>query len=297
MDTIRFFTRKQFAVVLTFLMVSAVLLTPSPGMAVDQTNEKVAGIIGIIKGQTARLNLVNVGDPNIIPPGPCRGTLSFFDGAGNLLSASTDVSLEIGQATFDDLNADALTFRGRLLVRGVAQFAPPPDPTVLDPCANTRLTLEIFNNKNFETTAFAPEPHLQEPPEPERNFGMVGITQGQVLQLNVINLADGSVTPEPCIANLSFKDTNGRDLNDPVVLSLDTGGGSGSSDLASNGIIINDKSGRFEIRGQVTFTPQRDPTAPNPCANVQASMEVVNAKTGGTIVFIGDPNVIGDPNL
>jgi hypothetical protein len=290
MRTIRFCTRKQFAFVLTFLMVSAAILAPSPGMAADQTNEKVAGIIGIIKGQTARLNLVNVGDPNTIPPGPCRSTLSFFDGAGNLLTASTEVRLEIGQATFVDLNADALTLGGRLLVRGVAQFAPPPDPTLLNPCANTRLTLEIFNNKNFETTAFAPEPHLQEPPEPDRNFGMVGITPGQVLQLNVINLADGSVTPQPCVANLSFKDANGRDLNDPVVLSLDTGGGSGSADLASNGIIINDKSGRVEIRGQVTFTQQRDPTAPNPCANVQASMEVFNAKTGQTTVFYGGPD-------
>jgi hypothetical protein len=276
-------------------MVSAVLLTPSPGMAVDQTNEKVAGIIGIIKGQTARLNLVNVGDSNIIPPGPCRGTLSFLDDAGNLLTA-TDISLEIGQAAFADLNADAVSFRGRLQLRGVVRFSA-VDPALANPCANTRLTLEIFDNRNFETTALAPEPHLQEPPEPERNRGMVGITQGQVLQLNVINLADGSVTPQPCVANLSFKDANGRDLADPVVLSLDTSGGSGSADLASNGIIINDKSGRIEIRGQVTFTPQRDPTAPNPCANVQASMEVFNAKTGQTTVFIGDPHVIGDPNL
>ena len=51
------------------------------------------------------------------------------------------------------------------------------------------------------------------------------------------------------------------------------------------------------MRGQVDFAPRRDPTAPNASANIQASMEIVNAKTGQTSVFIGDPNVIGDPNL
>ena len=47
------------------------------------------GMVGLADGQTARLNLVNLGIPTAtgIPPGPCRAHLKFFDGDGNLLAA------------------------------------------------------------------------------------------------------------------------------------------------------------------------------------------------------------------
>jgi hypothetical protein len=273
------------------------LLASIPARAVDQTNEKVAGIIGMIRGQTARLNLVNLGDPDIIPPGPCVSTLTFLDGAGNLLGAS-NLSLDVGQAGLLDLNADRLGIRGRLEIRGVAHSAPNLDPTLPDPCASTRVTLELFDNKSLQTTAFAPEPHLADQPEPERHFGMLGITLGQDLRLNVINLCDGSVnnlcdgsvTPPPCEATVGFLDANGRDLITPVVLTLAAGGGSGFVDLVANhGIIINDKT-RLESRGQVSFPPVRDPIAPDPCAVVQTSVEVFNSKTGQTTVFYEGPD-------
>jgi hypothetical protein len=280
----------SIGVVATFLMASTTLVAHSPAVA-DQTNEKVAGIIAIVKGQTARLNLVNIGDPSITPD-PCRGTLDFFDGAGNLLTASTQVSLEVGQATFADLNADTIAFRGRLSLRGVARF-PPFDPTLPNACATTHLTLEIIDNNSLQTTALAPEPHLQDPPDPDKHFGMVGITQSQGLRLNVVNLGEGSVTPEPCVATLRFLDANGREAIDPVVLTLPTRGGSGFADLlAGHGIIINDKS-RLELRGVVTFPPLRDPTAPNACGNIRASVEAFDAKTGQTTIFYGGPDTSG----
>src|ERR1043166_1373413 len=50
------------------------------------------------------------------------------------------------------------------------------------------------------------------PPDPER-FGMVGITHGQTIRLNLVNLvpppSDGSLPP-PCRVVLSFRDANGR---------------------------------------------------------------------------------------
>jgi len=280
------------------LLCGVALLVPTLANAVDQTNEKTAGFIGIIDGQTARLNLVNVGDPNIIPPGPCVSRLTFRDGAGNLLGSAVTLSLDSGQAGFADLDADTLGIRNRLEIRGVARFAPNPDPTLPGPCANTRLTLELFDNKGLQTTALASAPQSIEPAEPEKHFGMVGITQGQEVRVNVINLCDGSVnnlcdgsvTPASCDATVSFLDANGRELITPVVLTLAAGGGSGFVDLlASHGIIINDKS-RLEIRGLVSLPPVRDPTAPNPCANIQSSLQIFNVKTGQTTVFYGGPD-------
>jgi hypothetical protein len=298
MKTIRFNAARQFALVMALLTSFVALLAPIPAKAADQTDEKVAGIIGIIRGQTARLNLVNIGDPSIIPPGPCVSRLTFLDGANNLLGAAV-LSLAPGQASFADLNADLVGIRGRIEIHGIAHFAPNPDPTLDDPCANTRLTLEVFDNKSMQTTAFAPEPHLADPPEPEKRFfGMVGITAGQELRLSlnnlcdgsVIHLCDGSVTPAPCDATVSFLDVNGRDLITPVVLTLTFGGETGFVDLLANhGIIINDKT-RLQVRGLVSFPPLRDPTAFNPCANVRPTVEVFGTKGGQTTVFYGVPD-------
>jgi hypothetical protein len=273
-----------------FLVLAGSILCYVCVLAADQTDEKVADIIGIIKGQTARLNLVNVGVVSEIPPGPRKASLIFSDVFGNPLDAMEDVSLSSGEATFLDLNADRQNFRGRFLVKSMVRFAP-HDPALSDPCANTHLTLEIFNNKTLETKVFAPEPHLADPPEPEKHFGMFGLTFNQNVELNVMNLGDGSVTPDPCVASLAFIDSNGRELLQPVNVSLNPGGGFGLAEFSNHAIIINDKVGRIEIRGEVRFAPLRDPSAPNPCTKVKASLEVIDAKTGQTDVFIGDPGI------
>jgi hypothetical protein len=216
--------------------------------------------------------------------------LIFSDVFGNPLNSMEDVSLGSGEATFLDLNADRQSFRGRLSLKSMVRFAP-HDPALSDPCANTHLTLEIFNNKTLETKVFAPEPHLGDPPEPEKHFGMFGLTSNQNVELNVMNLGDGSVTPDPCVASLAFIDSNGRELLQPVNVSLNPGGGFGLAELSNHAIIINDKVGRVEIRGEVRFAPLRDPSAPNPCTMVKASLEVIDARTGQTDVFIGDPGI------
>src|SRR5262245_241767 len=200
------------------LALSIFVLIAASAFSADQTDEKVAGIIGIIKGQTARLNIVNIGDSNGIPPGPCKGTLTYESAEGNLLGISKDVSLEVGQADFLDLNADTLTFTGRQSLVGTVDF-PPSDP---DPSSNTIVTLELFNNRNLRTEAFAPEPHLAEPAEQEHN-GMVGVARGQTVRLNVVNLADGSVTPDPCQMSMSLLDSRGGVLLGPIDVTLDFG--------------------------------------------------------------------------
>lgn len=54
------------------------------------------------------------------------------------------------------------------------------------------------------------------PPEPDRTFGMVGITRGQTMRLNVVNLSPppepdrNGAPPDPCRVLLTFRDANGR---------------------------------------------------------------------------------------
>ena len=295
METIRVSTNKHVTWRLAVLAAFAALVGATPLTAADQTDEKVAGIVGIVRGQTARLNLVNIGDSSSVP-GPCLSRLTFLDQANNLLGAAV-LTLGPGQGRFVDLDADTLGMRGRVEIRGIAHFAPNPEPTQPDPCTKTRLTLEVFDNKTMQTTVLAPEPHLGDPPEPERAFGMLGVTVGQELRLSLnnlcdgsIHLCDGSVTPPPCEATVSFLDIDGRDLVPTTLVILKQAGQTGFADLlASHGIIINDKT-RLQVRALVTFPSVRDPTTVNPCANVRATIELFDAKSGQTTVFYGVPD-------
>ena len=63
------------------------------------------GMVGIAHAQTARLNLVNILQPDGnagLPPGPCRARLMFLDSEGAVLKMS-DVSLAPGHAGFLDV--------------------------------------------------------------------------------------------------------------------------------------------------------------------------------------------------
>lgn len=70
-----------------------------------------SGIVGITRGQVARINVVNTLDvfnPSSIPPDPYRVTLSFYSQEGILLSQITR-NLAPGQAASLDLNANNFT--------------------------------------------------------------------------------------------------------------------------------------------------------------------------------------------
>jgi hypothetical protein len=117
------------------------------------------GMVGIVEGQTARLNLVNLGTTNpLTPPDPCRARLQFFDGEGNALAGKL-VTLKPGQAAFLDYaasftptNIGDVVGPTRAEIRGAVNTetgALPP------PC---RTTLEIFDNATGKTAVFIPPP-------------------------------------------------------------------------------------------------------------------------------------------
>ena len=128
---------------------------------------KIFGQLGLVAGQTIRLNAANVLDPGttLLPPDPCRVTLVFFGADGNILAHSTQV-LQPGAATFLDfslpvtINSVRTEIRADVTVEslatstttlGISLFPP-------DPC---RATLEVFDSDTGRTTA------LQSPQRPQ----------------------------------------------------------------------------------------------------------------------------------
>jgi hypothetical protein len=127
----------------------------------ERSAELTFGMVGIARGQTLRLNVVALarkGDKSTVdnpldavdvPPGPCKVDLSFMDGEGNLILPAVQRTLEIGHASFVDLNRDLLDRPGnRLEIRVMVNVI----------CSTDRggivavPTLEVFDNITGETT-------------------------------------------------------------------------------------------------------------------------------------------------
>lgn len=101
---------------------------PSEIVLHSPPSEYDSGIVGITRGQVARLNVVNTSDiyrPAGVPPDPCRVTLSFYTSEGILLAQVTR-ALAPGQAASLDVNAnDFLSNRGvRLQLHAVVTVVP-----------------------------------------------------------------------------------------------------------------------------------------------------------------------------
>jgi hypothetical protein len=144
--------------------------------------ERTVGMVGITRGQTVRLNLVNlaIAVDGQLPPDPCRVVLTFRNADGRPFTNSDGqplrraVELQAGQSAFLDLNGDIFagppstnadtTGSVRLQLRpfvrvqsepGAAPNLPP------DPC---RASMEVFDNASGRTSLFAAG--FSAPPEP-----------------------------------------------------------------------------------------------------------------------------------
>ncbi|MFL6333371.1 MAG: hypothetical protein ACJ754_08540 [Pyrinomonadaceae bacterium] len=132
-------------------------------------SERVSfGMVGITRGETARLSVVNTSDAIC----PCqRITLNFRDADGRLLRnrdgrpVRKEVTLEPGQSAFLDLDADDLQFPPgptRLQFRAVVTMIPPPVPEsggTPPPIGDRSVpSVEVFNNSNGRTVLFIGNP-------------------------------------------------------------------------------------------------------------------------------------------
>ncbi|MGH9969056.1 MAG: hypothetical protein ACREBG_14815 [Pyrinomonadaceae bacterium] len=127
------------------------------------------GMIGLARGQTARLNVVNLRSvpatdqtadqvPQLLATLPCHVRLRFLDQRGNIVARSAE-SILPGDGAFLDLpfhEAIPPGFEGRRFqIRAIVQ--------VLSRSENARRcatisSVEIFDNETGRTTAIYPEP-------------------------------------------------------------------------------------------------------------------------------------------
>lgn len=73
------------------------------------------GILNVVRGQTTRVHVSNVGSPNGLPPGPCRADVIFYDGEGRAVGRET-LWLAAGQTGVSDFATSDMPagWRGRL---------------------------------------------------------------------------------------------------------------------------------------------------------------------------------------
>ena len=115
-----------------------------------------SGIVGITRGQVARLNVVNTSDiyrPAGFPPDPCRVTLSFYTSEGILLAQVTRV-LAPGQAASLDVNANdfAPNQGSRLQLHAVVTVV--PGTSGITPCVMP--TVEGIDLNDGQTSFLLP---------------------------------------------------------------------------------------------------------------------------------------------
>ncbi len=115
------------------------------------------GMIGIADSETARLNLVNIDDPNIISiiPNLCQAHLRFLDEKGNVL-AKSDVSLTNAQAGYLDFAHAKIPEVEASHRRQIRPEVATLESPVIASVANCIATIEIFNSHTGQTTVIYP---------------------------------------------------------------------------------------------------------------------------------------------
>jgi hypothetical protein len=109
------------------------------------------GLFNVVKGQTARVNVSYVDTPQGFPPGPCRATISFYDGDGRLLGQSAQV-LSPGQTVQFDYQTGGLPAGSRVRIRASVHIDA-GDSSVMPVVAPS---LELFAADTGKSALFIP---------------------------------------------------------------------------------------------------------------------------------------------
>ncbi len=119
---------------------------------------------------------------------------------------------------------------------------------------------------------------------------LFGMPQGTVARLNVVNIGDPNVSPEPCTLELKFFSDRGSEIAQKRVALAP-----GQSDFLQIGD-PNLLPGRLRAyrRAEIISADRPEPgeIPPGPCLG---SLEVIENLTGRTMIFMGDGSVIPNP--
>jgi hypothetical protein len=149
--------------------------------------------------------------------------------------------------------------------------------------------------------------HAEPPPDPDRTTGMIGITPGQTMRLNVVNLSPppdpdtNAAPPGPCRVLLSFRnavgqpftDSNGQPIQRVVELPagqsafLDLNADIFSAPPSTNADVAPGPA-RLQLRPFVrVLAAPPDPEKQAPPGPCRATMEVFDNVSGRTSIFAG----------
>jgi hypothetical protein len=253
---------------------------------------KAYSTIGLALGETLRLDVVNIGGTDGIPPGPCNVQMGFVNAAGVLLKHSI-ATVPAGEAAFLTLTfaeASALTTaadsRTRVNIQPALGTVPP------GPC-RTVSSAEVFDAILGRTHLYAvpaegvvPSTFPPGPPE----FGIVAITPLDALRFNVTNITGSNgLPPDPCNVQMGFVNEAG----DPVKTVSGTIA-PGQTAFVAVGYLeaaaaarSTNALARLNLHPLVNFAPGPSTVAAAaPECLVTASAELLTAATGETALYI-----------
>lgn len=124
---------------------------PEPPGDREPYSEFEFGFVTVGRGQTMRLNAAFTDMDSDLPPGPCRVTLSFYDGDGRLVLRTFE-TVELGQTVSLDVPAGELPQTVRKRLRATVRVEALPGG--LTPCIMP--SLEVFNTDTGKTSLFYP---------------------------------------------------------------------------------------------------------------------------------------------
>lgn len=124
---------------------------PEPPGDREPYSEFEFGFVTVGRGQTMRLNAAFTDMDSDLPPGPCRVTLSFYDGDGRLVLRTIE-TVELGQTVSLDVPAGELPQIVRKRLRATVRVEALPGG--LTPCIMP--SLEVFNADTGKTSLFYP---------------------------------------------------------------------------------------------------------------------------------------------
>jgi hypothetical protein len=190
-------------------------------------------MIGVVRGQTVQLNI------SAFPPDPCFATLGFQDASGNPVGTTMNVTLQGGQSASLPLNGNTLT-----TVAGQRVEVQPTVTLTAGVVSQCTASTEVYDNILKISSVVVPGA-TGYPPSPV--FGMIGVTVLQTARLNVV-----AFPPEPCIAQLSFVNSQGAQVGNTLNVQLSPGQAT-SLDLPGS-TLVTGLGQRAEVQPVVSST-------------------------------------------
>ena len=260
------------------------------------------GLVGIARGQTARLSVVAVGGVAQFPPSPCVASLRFLDAGGkpfvgpNGVPVAAEFNMVPGEAVSLDLPYQVAF--GQSQARRVAFRAGGDITSAVDPelsCPKPVATVELFDMLTGRTQVLFPsQPEIfpknpvLSPDDPEiLRLGMMGLARGQTARISIVTV--GGSNQDVVKGTLGFVDAAGKAFTDakgmPVAAEFQLFPGQTTElDLIGADAFRGSTAMRRDIRPAVNCSV-------HPELSCSATVEIFDVLTGRTqVLYPSDPD-------